>query len=73
MMAQLTAAQRTVLITLLDVATHEGGWIILKNQYHSAAAALIRKGYAEKQDNGFFRPRYKITEAGVKVAQVIDS
>lgn len=68
-MDRITKAQRTVLLDLLDVAEHEGGWIILKNQYHSAAAALIRKGYAAKQDNGFFRPRYQITEAGKQTAR----
>lgn len=60
----ITKSQETVLETLYDVATHEGGWIILKNKYHSPAAALIRRGYVEKSQTGFERPHYIITQAG---------
>lgn len=55
------------MVTLYDVATHEGGTIILKNRYHSAAHALIRRGWVEKFQEGFFRPRYKITNEGFQV------
>jgi len=66
-MNELTKAQRVVLTTLADVARHEGGYIILKNQYHSAAAALIRRGYVVKLDRGFFRPGYMITPEGLRL------
>lgn len=59
-----TKAQRTVLIGLWDVATHENRPVILKNKYHSAAMALVRLGLVNKIDRGFYRPLYELTEAG---------
>jgi DNA-binding MarR family transcriptional regulator len=64
MAENLTQAQRTVLETLYDVSTHEGGAKTLKNRYHSAAMALIRHGFVVKHQRDFYRPRYEITEAG---------
>lgn len=61
-----TKAQRTVLICLADVAANEGGHITLKNRYHSAAAALVRRGYVEKIDRDLLRPLYIITPAGLE-------
>ena len=62
---KMSKHQMTVLETLYDVATHEGGGIILKNRYHSPAHALIRKGYVREQDRFPWRPLYFITEAGM--------
>jgi hypothetical protein len=62
---KLTKPQTTVLATLYDVATHEGGGIVLKNRYHSAAHALIRKGLARKIERGIYRPHYIITPEGM--------
>jgi hypothetical protein len=64
-MPTITPAQQIVLTTLYDVATHEGGHIILKNRYHSAAAALMRRGLVEQLDRFPYRPGYKLTAAGV--------
>ena len=61
---KLTQAQSAVLRTLYDVAAHEGGTKTLKNRYHSAAMALIRRGFVIKHEDGFYRPRYEITDAG---------
>lgn len=61
---KLSQPQITVLNTLYDVATHEGGGITLANRYHSAARALIRKGLARKVERGLYRPHYFITPAG---------
>jgi len=49
-----------------DVAAKEGGHITLKNRYHSAAAALVRRGYVEKVDRDLLRPSYIITPAGLE-------
>ncbi len=68
-MKPMTPKQQGLLRTLHDVATHEGGWIIVKNSYHSPAAALIRRGLAEQQDRFPYRPGYKITPAGVAEAE----
>lgn len=64
-MKALSLKQGTLLTTLHDVATHEGGYIIIKNRYHSTAEALIRRGLAEKLDRFPYRPGYKITPAGM--------
>lgn len=61
---KLSKAQSVLLATLYDVATHEGGWIIIKNRYHSAAAALMRRGLVEQLDRAPYRPVYRITEQG---------
>ena len=61
---KISKHQMTVLETLYDVATHEGGGIILKNRYHSPAHALIRKGYVREQDRFPWRPHYFITDEG---------
>lgn len=61
-----TKAQRIVLMCLADVAENEGGHITLKNRYHSAAAALVRRGYVEKVDRDLLRPLYIITPAGLE-------
>lgn len=61
-----TKAQRIVLMCLADVAANEGGHITLKNRYHSAAAALVRRGYVEKVDRDLLRPLYIITPAGLE-------
>jgi len=61
-----TKAQRIVLMCLADVAANEGGHITLKNRYHSAAAALVRRGYVEKVDRDLYRPLYIITPAGLE-------
>jgi hypothetical protein len=66
---KLTKAQQTVLRTLADVAKHEGGYIILKNKYHSAAAALVRRGLVEKVDRDLYRPLYIITPAGLEFSR----
>ena len=50
--------------TLYDVATHEGGGIILKNRYHSPAHALIRLGFVREVDRFPYRPHYFITKKG---------
>ena len=60
-----TPAQRIVLMCLADVAANEGDHITLKNRYHSAAAALVRRGYVEKVDRDLLRPLYIITAAGL--------
>jgi len=62
---KLTAAQTTVLRDLADVATHEGGGIILKNRFHSAAATLMRRGWVAQTDRFPYRPTYSITPAGL--------
>jgi hypothetical protein len=64
-MPAITRAQQIVLTTLYDVATHEGGPIILKNRYHSAAAALMRRGLVEQLDRWPYRPGYQLTAAGL--------
>ena len=64
-MRNITPAQQIVLTTLHDVATHEGGLIILKNRYHSAAAALVRRGLVEKVDRWPYRPGYQLSAAGL--------
>jgi len=64
-MKKLTKSQMTVMETLYNVATHEGGGVTLSNRYHSPAHALIRKGYVRKQDRSPFRPYYFITDEGV--------
>ena len=61
-----TKAQRSVLICLADVAANEGGHITLKNRYHSAAMALVRRGYVEKVDRDLLRPLYIITPTGLE-------
>ncbi len=61
-----TKAQRIVLVCLADVAANEGGHITLKNRYHSAAMALVRRGYVEKIDRDLLRPLYIITPAGLE-------
>lgn len=63
---KITKPQTQVLTTLYDVATHEGGGVVLKNRYHSAAHALIRKGFVRKIDRGLYRPQYIITPEGIK-------
>ena len=63
-MKTLSKHQMIVMETLYDVATHEGGGIILKNRYHSPAHALILKGYVRKQDRFPYRPHYFITDEG---------
>jgi hypothetical protein len=63
---KITKPQTQVLTTLYDVATHEGGGIVLKNRYHSAAHALIRKGFVRKIDRGLYRPLYILTSEGMK-------
>ena len=67
-----TKAQRTVLICLADVAGNEGGHITLKNRYHSAAAALVRRGYVEKIDRDLWRPLYIITPEGLTAWKQIE-
>jgi hypothetical protein len=64
MAENLTQTQRTVLETLYDVSTHEGGAKTLKNRFHSAAMALIWRGLVVKHDRDIYRPVYEITEAG---------
>lgn len=66
---KMSKHQMTVLETLYDVATHEGGGIILKNRYHSPAHALIRKGYVREQDRFPYRPHYFITDEGMAYYQ----
>lgn len=61
----LTKHQLALLRTLADVAEHEGGEIILKNQYHSAAHALMRRGWVSQTDRFPYRPTYQITPAGL--------
>lgn len=51
--------------TLYDVATHEGGGIVLKNKYHSPAYSLEKKGFVRQIDRFPYRPHYIITEAGL--------
>lgn len=63
-MPGISKAQNVVLVTLYDIAIHEGGWCILKNKYHSAAAALMRRGLVEQQYRAPYRPVYRITEQG---------
>lgn len=67
-----TKAQRIVLVCLADVAANEGGHIILRNRYHSAAAALVRRGYVEKIDRDLYRPLYIITPAGLKAWRSVE-
>ena len=65
---KVTQAQWIVLQTLNDVHEFEGDIdIVLKNRYHSAAAALVRSGCVTKRDCFPYRPRYQITEAGQKL------
>jgi hypothetical protein len=58
---------------LADVAANEGGHIILKNRYHGAAAALVRRGYVEKIDRDLCRPLYIITAAGLEAWKRIEA
>lgn len=67
-----TKAQRIVLMCLADVAANEGGHITLKNRYHSAAAALVRRGYVEKIDRDLWRPLYIITPEGLTAWKQIE-
>ena len=67
----LTKAQRAVMTTLVDVAENEGGHITLKNRYHSAAMALVRRGFVEKMDRDLYRPLYTITPAGLEYWRAI--
>jgi hypothetical protein len=53
-----------VMETLYDVATHEGGGIVLKNKYHSPAYSLEQKGFVRQIDRFPYRPHYFITDEG---------
>ena len=62
---KLTETQENVLGKLYDAAIHEGGWSILDNRFRSTVTALISRGYVEKRQEGSYRPKYKITQAGL--------
>jgi hypothetical protein len=68
-MTDLTPAMQVVMLTLYDVATHEGGQIILKNRYHSPAARLVVRGLVVKTDRFPYRPGYELTPAGIEFMQ----
>ena len=71
-MAGVTKAQHTALRTLADVAENEGGYITRTNRNHSAAAALVRRGFVEKIDRDLYRPLYIITPAGLEYWRTTD-
>jgi hypothetical protein len=67
---KLTPAQGRILRTLYDVKTGQTYTSNLQHGLHSSAAALERRGWIWKQDNGLHRPLYGINEAGIPAAKV---
>lgn len=62
---KLTKAQRIVLRDLVDVAQHEGTAITLKNRFHSAAEALIRRDLVRKFNRFPYPTTYVVTQQGI--------